>query len=595
MTIAETAAISAAFSIISEPFKKSITDIYTFAKEKSETSVRKWRAEKGINDLYQHVESIRKVKTIWQIDKAVDLREFYVAPNIKFGNKRIRVSSISNFPEGDAILIEGIAGQGKSTLLRYLCSSEMIDGDKLPIFVELRRIKNGESIFDYIIRYLDILGISMNTETIKDYLKNGRLSILLDGFDEVGQDVKSGIIDNIEELCARQKNCRIIITSRPNQTIRAMPCLTIYQLDNLKSKEYKEVIIKISETREYSDALIKVVEEHKGDISGILCTPLFVTLLAISYKSYQQIPEQLSDFYDSLFRVLLQRHDGTKPSYTRNRKSKLNDINFRLIFESFCFNLKSTKKNVFNFEEINGAISKSIDHQKTETNPVDVLSDIEDVTCLIIRDGEEWRFIHKSIQDYFVASYIKNKPEVGAKKIYDHLAKKFYPEWGAELSFLSEIDTYRYAKFFYIPAAKKLLGIHAAQEIFKVKANNSLIKSILGCYNIKVKLVKNGSAKTFSATIEFDDEKASPIHELLMDCAGFLVSQAKQDAKPTKTDPEESFSISANVNTVLSSENGKKAALQFTQNLIDKIFDNINQYENYIKLNEQDTLDDIFS
>ncbi len=54
----------------------------------------------------------------------------------------------------------------------------------------------------------------------------------------------------------------------------------------------------------------------------------------------------------------------------------------------------------------------------------DFINDISDVTCLIINEGDEWCFIHKSIQEYFTASYIRKVPESSAKKIYTELAKK---------------------------------------------------------------------------------------------------------------------------------------------------------------------------
>lgn len=203
-----------------------------------------------------------------------------------------------------------------------------------------------------------------------------------------------------------------------------MACLDIIKLDKLIKHEYKEVVYKISDNREYADALINVVESNKQDIKGILCTPLFITLLVISYKSYQQIPDQLSDFYDSLFRVLLQRHDGTKPSYVRPRKTNLNDAKFRDGFEYFCYLSKKHKKQNLTVDEMLTTAEDSLRKSNVNAEANDFINDISDVTCLIINEGDEWCFIHKSIQEYFTASYIRKVPESSAKKIYTELAKK---------------------------------------------------------------------------------------------------------------------------------------------------------------------------
>ncbi|WP_421219275.1 hypothetical protein [Aeromonas enteropelogenes] len=161
MSFFETTIMTTATNIVSEPIKKGIIDIYESLRKRSLISVEKWRAERGIEDLAIQVRNIRNVKTIWQIDRPVDLKDFYVPPHIRVGDVRIKVSSIDDLPSSDCILIEGIAGQGKSMLLRYLCSQELLEGSRIPIFVELRKIKSNESIYHYISKYFDILGLQL--------------------------------------------------------------------------------------------------------------------------------------------------------------------------------------------------------------------------------------------------------------------------------------------------------------------------------------------------------------------------------------------------------------------------------------------------
>jgi len=202
----------------------------------------------------------------------------------------------------------------------------------------------------------------------------------------------------------------------------------------------------------------------------------------------------------------------------------------------------------------------------------------------------------KAYKIFFAASYIKNRPEVNAKKVYETLAKKYHPEWVAELLFLSEIDTYRYAKYFYIPAAKKMLQIPPAQELFKPKINNSLIRSILGCYTTTATMSKTGEKeREITATIEIDDENSTPINEIMIECINFLISQTRKSDISLAKMENEAISVHSSISTVMNSVDGKTNARKFVTLLIDKLFDNLNKYEKLIKSSEYDSFDDIFS
>lgn len=586
--------------VIAEPVKRAVIGLYEFLLSKSASYVEKWRAERGLDDLYKHISSFRSVKTIWQIDKAVDLGEFFVPPHVKFfDGRRVKASRADTFNIGEPVLLEGIAGQGKSTLMRHLCSGEMIWGETIPVFLELRRIKKGESVFSHICRFLEILGVRVSKELFLEFLQEGKVSLYFDGFDEVESDVIQEVVSDIEMICLVQNNCRIVITSRPNQSIKSLPCLTVARLDNLIKDEYKEVVFKISENKEYAEALIKKVDGHSRDLKGMLCTPLFVTLLVISYKSYQHIPDQLSDFYDSLFRVLLQRHDGTKPAYSRLRNSGLNDIKFKDVFECFCYETKRVKRNTFTGGEVDAAVARAIEMANATAESVDVVGDIETVTCLLMRDVDEWRFIHKSIQEYFSASYIRNKPEVGAKKIYEALSKKYLPLWEAELRILSEIDTYRYAKFFYIPCAKRLLRIHTNLEVATPPdATNALIKSVLGCYKLTIAGVKRDDdvdgREIIKTSIEIDDELASPLHEVLYECVGFFVnSYARKNVKLKHGDLGglAQSQICVDFSSLVGDSFFDETAKEFVRKIIRVVFNKAREYEEYIKRVDSEQID----
>jgi hypothetical protein len=82
------------------------------------------------------------------------------------------------------------------------------------------------------------------------------------------------------------------------------------------------------------------------------------------------------------------------------------------------------------------------------------------ITCLLVKDGEEYCFIHKSVQEYYAAAFITRKPDVVVQDIYRKLSEgRGYEMWAQELRFLSEIDPYRYNKYGLIPTLSKFVNI----------------------------------------------------------------------------------------------------------------------------------------
>ena len=444
-----------------ELFKKIVIETYQLVIKKTGRKLKEWGTHREIEKLYGKIGQVRRVKTIWQIDKAVDLLDFYCDSHVILNEKRSKVTQLSDFgPLKDNILIQGIAGQGKSILLRYLCSVELGRGEYIPIFLELRRVSPSESLKKRIFTAFESLGLSVDDEIFEALATSGKLVLLLDAFDEVPDDLKSRVLTEIEDLITTRPKIRVIVTSRPHQDVRVSNYLNVVTLDNLQGDEYKKVIKKLASGQAWADTLIDHIENQARHIIDLLCTPLMVTLLVLSYKSYKELPAKLSDFYDSLFQTLLQRHDGTKPGFRRLRGCALDDGQYRQAFEALCILAKKTRQQSFSTEAIYSFAQQALQQCSLKANSSYYIDDIVKITCLVLRDGEEHRFIHKTVQEYYTASYIQKRPEPWAINFYERVLKTHsYHSWQQELEFLSEIDLYRYNKYFLLPAILDLLSL----------------------------------------------------------------------------------------------------------------------------------------
>ncbi|MCO6436900.1 MAG: NACHT domain-containing protein [Phycisphaerae bacterium] len=280
MALAEATTIAAGKVL----FKKVVGEVYAAISKNAGTKIKQWNTDSKIDKLYSNIAKIRKVKTIWQLDKAVDLNEFYCDSHVEIGQKRTKVHSLADLGPKENFLIQGIAGQGKSILLRYLCCNELALGQYIPLFLELRRIGESHNLRERIFAALKTLKLDLDDALFDILANSGRLLLLLDAFDEVPDKLKNSVLTDIEDLAQDHERLRIIVTSRPNNHIEMSSHFTVVRLSNLKGSEYKTVIHKLSEGEKWADTLIKHIESRARHLKELLCTPLMVTLLNSSSR-----------------------------------------------------------------------------------------------------------------------------------------------------------------------------------------------------------------------------------------------------------------------------------------------------------------------
>jgi len=454
MAIATIAAAAAA----KKALEKVIDDAYEVGKAQFGKQICRWKAKNKIDSIYKKMKNVRKVKTIWQVEKEVDLLKFYYPSKVLVDDKRKKINDLSNFKYDGNIVIKGTIGQGKSIFFRFLTSQEMVKGKAIPVFIELRRIRKDQTLSAHLIRELKSLGLEMDEETFLFLAKEGKIILFLDGFDEVRESQRIDLITEIEHFAKSYDRLQILVSSRPNSGIEVSPFFRVFELCALKGNEYEQVIAKMAYDEKTSSNIIKGVRAAKGKIAELLTTPLMVALLMLRYRVDQSIPENAIAFYGDLFNLLLLRHDKTKAGYVRRRKSAVGDASLLEIFNGMCFLTRKENQGAFTLNELQNYAKEAIKIAGQKCPQEKVVADIIEITCLIVQEGGECRFIHKSVQEYHAACFIKDRPEDCASKFYEAIHSR-WGEWEQELEFLSKIDRYRFLKHFLIPDMLEALAL----------------------------------------------------------------------------------------------------------------------------------------
>ena len=463
---------------------KVVVDIYGLAKSSVATMYARVHACLNIPNVCKNLQNVRKVKTIYQLEKDVDLKFFYHPSHITTSGKRKQVACLNDIPFDGNLVIEGTVGQGKSTFLRYLTWVEATRGDFIPLFIELRRYDASTTFSSFLINQIKAFGLSLDKAVFEFLLKTGRIALFMDGFDEVADRLRGGLVQDLELLAREFPQTRIVITSRPDSDIQSSELFRVIPLAPLVDSEYKDVIRKMVGSEAHADQLIAQIEEAaamqlapsrygNGSIDRLLTTPLMVALLVVKFKIEQTVPRNLCDFYRDLFTLLLQRHDKTKAGFRRERNSKLADDDLQAVFDGLCFRMRKDGVTSLSHPQFRATLKEVCEAEDIESETGNILKDITSITCLLLDDGGEYRFIHQSVQEFHAARYIHAQPDEIAKVFYETVRDK-WTMWLEEINFLSELDDFRFVAYFEIPDIQELLNrLPASRPSMRTRDNLS--------------------------------------------------------------------------------------------------------------------------
>ncbi|MFG0874856.1 NACHT domain-containing protein [Aeromonas media] len=367
----------------------------------------------------KYVSKNLKIRTLHSAEADIYLDEIY-SPLTLSANSDITICVDNNFSleYRKIVNIIGIAGQGKSTILRKIFLEEMKRGLIFPFFIELRKL-NGESILEYFKSTLKDIGLNTDNQKVEFLLQSKKALLLLDGFDEIPSKDREKNLREIIKLNT-QYNARIIVTSRPGTEICHEPDIANLTVRYLKKNDIINIINKLDK-RNSSYELCALLDNNAGLIDT-LKTPILVNLLYVCYPYLDIVPENTVDFYDKLFITLYSRHDKIK-NFNREKYSGISAGKANEIFNALCF--ESIRKGHLEFNEhlLNSDIKSALTLCDLSADALEnIKQDFINVTCLIQKDGfDRFVYLHRTVQEFHAAKFISSLPLDSKKKIYKKL------------------------------------------------------------------------------------------------------------------------------------------------------------------------------
>lgn len=356
------------------------------------------------------------INTLAFKERVKKLKDIYIPLTIYpvDNKKEKKLTKIEGYPKElldkyGRILITDTAGMGKSTLMKRMFL-DVIDGQfGIPIFIELRRLNENNDILNEVAIQLGGLNDGFDKGILETLFVDGEFIFFFDGYDEISSSNKAFVTRNIQDFVAKAPNNKYILTSRPEEELACLGEFQEFRIRELKKVESYDLLRKYDISGKTSRLLISKLETgNYSMINEFLKNPLLVSLLFAAFDFKQTIPLKKHIFYRQVFDAYFDSHDLSKgDSYVHEKKSNLDLDDFDKVMRKIGYECLRKQKIEFEKDELLNIIdSAKSGFSNLKFASTSLLGDLLKAVPLFCQDGMYYKWVHKSLQEYFAAEFI---------------------------------------------------------------------------------------------------------------------------------------------------------------------------------------------
>ena len=328
-------------------------------------------------------------------------------------------------PKIKRVVITDTAGMGKSTVLKWLFLCSVGTSKGIPVFIELRTLSSEKPILDKIYDDLCPIDKPFDKDLLLHLLKAGRFIFFLDGYDEIAFEDRTKVTEDIQTFIKQVYNNQFVLASRHESALSSFGDFREFTIKPLAKQEAYTLLRKYDASQEHAEALIAELDHSKYEqLKDMLTNPMLVSLLFKAYSYKPKVPFKKQIFYRQVYDALFDMHDSTKGgAFVREKHSKLDIDEFHLVMRDLGFSTAKIGKIEYEKDFISDLIKKVRERNKTILfQPSALLKDLITTVPLFNKEGEQFKWAHKSVQDYFASQFIaldtKGNEKAVLEKIY---------------------------------------------------------------------------------------------------------------------------------------------------------------------------------
>jgi len=389
-----------------------------------------------------------------------DTYEPLLLESVPIDNRRSQTLSAGELlgERGHATIVDQ-AGMGKSTFSKFLTTRVCAITDKVPILFNLRNYQAGEPLVKALLKEFHEFDRQFGEDLFCALLVNGKFFIILDGFDEVASQFQSDVRREIEFFAVKCGGSRIALTSRPQANIPILAGGTRYHFRRLTTSQAHSLL-----TRYDKFANLKVgerlIKQLRSVPEELLETPLLVALLYRTFGINNTIADRATTFYSDTYEALFKGHDLTKAGFSRQKECRLDIDEFRRLLQLIAFHAVVQGKLSWSSEQ--DLVDFLADTFRRRNLQVALARNIADdltmAVSLVLKDGHEYRFIHKTFLEYFAAEFVTRSPDSKTllRKLY---LSRNWQSLSVVAKFINELSPALTRDIITAPAASEVLNL----------------------------------------------------------------------------------------------------------------------------------------
>lgn len=409
-----------------------------------------------VADIYTHVNVLEKITRNLPLEIA-ELQQGFKDQNMfdRFGLNRIsegRISELKAVEQYDKLMVLGKPGAGKTTFLKSLalkCSGGELHSGLVPIFISLKDFGDNpknHALLDYIIERLSYYEIE--SEEIKQLLKQGKMIVLLDGLDEVKEERNKYVLAEITKFSDRYDKNRFVITCRiaaQEYTLDKFTEVEVADFDEEQIDTFVKKWFQCSKKEEKEEKAKKFRRnlDNQPRIKELATNPLLLTLLCLVFEDKGEfVSRNRYDVYKEAIDTLLGKWDASRAIERKNVYKNLSLGDKRNLLSYIALTTFEVGNYFLPKIDLVNLISNYIrNFPDAKTNPEQLELDSELVLksievqhgLLVERARNIYSFSHLTFLEYFTARRIATRPDPDTlkdalSKLVSHITDKRWRE-----------------------------------------------------------------------------------------------------------------------------------------------------------------------
>lgn len=437
---------------------------------------------------------ISNVKTFLFNENSVGFEDVYVPLSLRYEKNTIEIPDNVEllFKINNYLTIVGHAGSGKTMLMKHCFLNILQRANYIPVIIELRRIDSTTmSLAEYVSSTVFKLNLVRSESVFNKLLSEGRFIFFLDGFDEIAIKNKEIRSSQIEEFTDRYNKNLFMLTSRPGAGAESFSRFRTYHVCEMNEKQIRLFVEKQArymdeDGEQIAKKIISTIYGSKNTtIKEYLSNPLLLSMFILTFKYTPELPSKKSGFYFNVFDTLYCKHDTTSKTggYLHEKKCKMEREQYLSFLQTFSYDSYLSSKYEFDSLYINEEFEKLKKKLNLKFQNDSMLYDLSVSIGILVLDGLNYNFPHRSMQEYFAASLISKSEENSRKLVYTNILTRKYGFDGFNFwSLCEEMDEFCFLKYFILDNLKsfknKLLqpieGIEETRQVVLCNCLNTI-------------------------------------------------------------------------------------------------------------------------